>query len=247
MADLEFIPDDIADTPVEMLLDSLSLGVMKDNMIQQISGNVSSQQNFLSIVIEKFEKILESVEDPDVSREIKQEIVEFCRELISIIVDEYGLFYDEDYTGSMDCVEILSTLYSFFVLRNKEYATEFLINYIQQNKQRLMEDLRDPEEEKNIDITTVSNKKKNLQKDNVWILSNIEMITNYIVNQDISAEQFLYAVNDGDYYIVRLIEYFEEDKLGGDFVSQYLSKVVGDYSSDTATEIRNNVRLAFMG
>ena len=243
----EFSTEEIPYMSVEALLDSLDLAVMKDNMIQQIKRKVSSQQNFLSVVIEKFEKIDKNVNDNDTRREITYEIIDFCREIILVLVDEYGMFYDDNYGNSKDVIEVLGVLYNFFVLRVKSHVSEFLISYIQKNKTPIMTSIEEKlPEEKTIDITTISNEKKNISKDNVWILSHIDSIINFVSSVDISPDEFLETINDGDFYIEKLIEYFAEDKLGGDFVSQYIRNIVDDYSSDVATEVRNTVRLAFL-
>lgn len=243
----EFATEDVSVMTAESLLDSLSLGVMKDNIIHQIKGSIDSQQNFLSIVIEKFENIIRDVDDNDISKELKTEIASFCQSLIGEIVNEYNLIFDDYYEGSMECVEILSVLYNFFILRKKEYVTSFLIAYIQTYKQSLMDSFEINSDDNSVaDVTAISNKKKNIQKDNIWILSNVNAIINFIASADIELSEFLNTINDGDFYISKLIDYVEEDKIGGDFISRYIKDMVNDYSSTNSTEIRNSVRLAFM-
>ena len=179
---IEFDPEDIPNTPVEVLLDSLSLGVMRNNISQQIKGVISSQQNFLSIVIEKFEQIDKNIEDNDARREIQYEIIDFCRGLILEITDLYNLGYDDDLGDSKKVVEILSVLYNFFVLRSKEFVCSFFINYIQREKSTLIKSVEEfgSIDEKVSDITTISNEKKNVSSENIWILSHIDSIINFI-------------------------------------------------------------------
>lgn len=243
----EFAPEDVSEMTIESLLDSLSLGVMRDNIIHQIKGSIDSQQNFLSIVIEKFENIIRDVDDSDIERELKLEIVSFCQNLIGEIVKEYDLSFDDYYEESMECIEMLSVLYNFFILRKKEYVTSFLIAYIQSNKQALMDSFNASADDKALtDVTAMSNKKKNIQKDNVWILSNVNTIINFIASVDIDVSEFLNTINDGDFYISKFVDYVDEDRIGGDFVSRYIRDMIDDYSSANSTEIRNSVRLAFM-
>lgn len=243
----EFAQEDVSEMTVESLLDSLSLGVMRDNISNQINGSIDSQQNFLSIVIEKFENIIQDVTDGDISRELNIEISDFCKSLVEEIASQYDLIFDDYYDASMEYVEILSVLYNFFILRKKEYVTNFLIEYIRGNKQHLMSSFgSDGEEKPLVDITTVSNKKKNIQKENVWVLSNVNAIINFISSLDIEFIDFLNMINDGDFYISKLIDYVEESRIGGDVVSRYIKDMTNDYSSPHSTEIRNSVRLAFM-
>lgn len=244
----EFSPEDIPDTPVEMLLDSLGLGVMRNNISQQIKGAISSQQNFLSIVIEKFERIDQNIEDNDARREIQLEIISFCKNLILEIVGEYNLFYDDNPEDSKEVIEILSVLYNFFVLRNKENVCNFLVNYIKENKNILMNSIGDGNEVDNAisDITTISYEKKNIPEDHIWLLSHVNAIIDFICRLDIEPVEFLSTINDGDFYIERLLEYFEEDRIGGDFVLKYINDIVDDYSSSKSTETRNSVRVALL-
>lgn len=247
MFNSEFAPEDVSEMTVESLLDSLSLGIMRDNIIHQIKGSIDSQQNFLSIVIEKFENIIQNVVDDDISRELKIEISDFCKGLIVEIANQYNLIFDDHYETSMEYVEMLSVLYNFFILRKKEYVTNFLIEYIRENRQHLMDSFGTDGDDKPLtDITTVSNKKKNIQKDNIWILSNVNAIINFITSVDIGFSEFLNTINDGDFYISKLIDYVDESRVGGDVVSRYIGDMTNDYSSPHSTEIRNSVRLAFM-
>lgn len=239
----EFSSEDIQMASAEALLDSLSLGVMKNNISQQIKGTISSQQNFLSIVIEKFEMIDKNVEDPDIRREIRYEIIDFCRDLIMEIVDTYGLYYDDDY-GDSDRVELLCILYNFFVLRGKEFVCTFFINYIQQNKNSLMEAICE-KSQIDMDVTTISNEKKNFQKDNIWIVSHINTVIDFIISRGVEPDEFLRVINDGDYYVDTLLSYYSQDIIGGDFTSVYMEKYVDDYNSEYSTEVRNDIRLAF--
>lgn len=248
MAITEFAPEEVSEMSVETLLDSLSLGVMRDNIIHQIHGSIDSQQNFLSIVIEKFNDIIQNVDDSEIARELNQEIALFCQKLINEIVQEYGLMFDNYYDGSMECVEMLSVLYNFFVLKRKECVTNFLITYIQENRQYLMDSIESISDEKSntMDITTISNKKKNIQKDNVWVLSNISSIINFINAVNVDFSELLSLINDGDYYISKLVDYVDEGRIGGDITAKYVGELTSDYSSSDSTEIRNSVRLAFM-
>ena len=238
-------PIDISEMTVESLLGSLGLDVMKDNMEQQIHGTIESQQNFLSIVVAKFNDIIVNTSDNDTLRQIKEEMIDFCRDLINQIISEYNLYFDADYNteGSMEYIEILSVLYNFFVLGVKQNVIRYLIGHIENNKNEIINTLGLTT--KILDITTIANKKKNINKENICILSNVDKVINFIANVDIDPFEFLNEINDGDYYTVKLIEYMQSNIVGGNFVNQYITRMIDDYSSPNSTEVRNSVRLAF--
>ena len=244
----EFNPEDIPDTPVEVLLDSLSLGVMRSNISQQIKGAISSQQNFLSVVIDKFEQIDQNIEDPDVQREIQMEIIDFCHGLILEITDLYNLGFDDSYSNSKKLIEILTVLYSFFVLRSKEFVCSFFKNYIQKEKNHLIElvgkfgDI----DEKVSDVTSISYEKKKISKENTWVISHMDTIINFIMSNEIDPLDFIETINDGDYYITQLYEYFLDGIICGNFTNQYIANYMDEYNAKDCIEIRNEIRLSFL-
>lgn len=242
---MEFSPKDIPNTPIESLLDSLNLGVMRDNISQQINGIISTQQNFLSIVLEKFNTIETNTEDGEVLREIKYDVIDFCKGLIQEIVEHYDLFYMDDIGQSLEVINVLSILYNFFILRGKELITTFFTEYIKVNKYQLIESLRDEEDSPHSsdDITTLSNKKKNVSNDIVWIVSHIDTVVDFICSAGTSPEEFIQLVNDGDFYVAKMKEYFEDGTLGGDFTRQFIYDFIDESNSEYCTDIRNDIRL----
>lgn len=241
---IDFAPEDIPDISAEQLLDSLTLGVMRNNIVQQIRGKVSTQQNFLSIVIEKFEIIEKNVENPDILREIQYEIIDFCRGLILEITDFYNLAYDDDYGTSKQVIEIISVLYNFFIARGEEFVRTFFINYIQNNRTRLLKEIGVTTSTE--DVTSLSSAKKNVQTENIQLLQNMDAIINFVAGNYIDPFEFIQTIDDGDFYISKLKEYLTDDIIIGDFANQYIMQFTDDYSSEQSTNIRNQIRAAFI-
>ena len=76
----------------ESLLASLSLDLMTDSIKQQIDGYVESPTDFLGIVLQKFNVILE---DETISQEDKSEVkfqmIDFCQTIITEIANKYNM------------------------------------------------------------------------------------------------------------------------------------------------------------
>lgn len=242
---IDFKPEDISETSVDTLLNSLDLGIMRDNITQQIRGIIKTQQNFLGIVLEKFDIIVNNMHDLDDRREIEYEVIDFCRELILEFAEQYNFCYDDDLGRSKTPIHILKTLYNFFILRGKEFVTDFFIKYIQTNRNHLVQTLRDNEEPSKIkDITTISNEKKYLSGDTLWVVSHLDSVINFICSLEISSENFIRMINDGDFYIEKMLEHIERGDILGDFVTGLLDRYIND--PDHETEIKNDVKLQIL-
>lgn len=230
----------------QLLLDTLSLDLMKDCIKQQIDQTFieSIQTDFFSIVRGKYDLIIddETIE-PEVKTDIKYEMIQFCGDLINILDDRFNLCINDSFE-SLSTIECFDTLYEFFVINRTNYITEFFKNYIEVNKQSLITTLGYDEKEK--DVTSISNRKKNLDKNNVMVVSHINEIINFIISTDVSPKTFLDTIDDGDVIIESMLDMLEDRYINGDFVNNYVCKVIGDYSNDQTSTIRNNLRFNFI-
>ena len=114
----ELCVDDIATQSTNSLLESLSLEIMETSINDQINGDRSSDRDFLGTVIDKFNAITEEG-DPDTVRGIRDEIIEWANRLILSIVHEYNLGYNNPGEDSLENLDVLESLYHFFVLDRK--------------------------------------------------------------------------------------------------------------------------------
>lgn len=233
-------------TDLESLLESLSLDLMKDNILQQINYQTTSTTDFMSTIFAKFKVILEQDWiDDDNKREIRFQMCDFCDELILSISNHYNLFINQISDDYESKIEIVNTLYNFFVLNRFDNIERFFIAYINKYKNELIETL--DIDDKSKDITSISNKKKNLSRENVCILSNITEIINFIKNNNtVDPVEFMELINDGEYYTDRLITYYQDAEIAGDYINILLSEVLNDdYDESEISRIRNNIRISF--
>ena len=233
--------EEIASQSTDSLLESLSLPIMENSIRDQIENGFNTTRDFLDIVLRKFKAIEENADD-DSKRGIRSEIVDWANDLIHAIVNQYGLGYnninEESVDGSLD---ILETLYHFFVLDKHQNTINFFIQYIDCNKKEIANQMK--LNARGGDITTMANRKKNIPKDNVPILSNLDEVIQYISSEaGISSDEFLDLIDDGDYYIANVISYYNQDMLMGDFYQQYISGEVGSYADDISMALRSEIR-----
>ena len=233
---VEEIPFQTTDT----LLDSLSLPIMERSIRDQIDNSFNTSRDFLSVVLDKFMVINENGES-DTIRGIRNEIIAWANSLILAIVTKYNLGYNNGNEESLESLDILDTLYNFFILDKKENTTRFFIQYIDINKKDIAE--RMGLNSRSTDVTTLANRKKNIPKHNVPILSNLYEVIKYIINDaGISSEEFMNIINDGNYYTEKIKSYFDDDLLIGEFFQEYIATEVGTYADDISMELRTAIR-----
>ena len=235
--------DDIPTQSTDSLLESLSLEIMEDSILQQINSGFNSSRDFLSTVIDKFNAIVENT-DSDSARGIKHEMLNWTNRIILEIVHRYGLAYDNSFDESLECIDVLEALYNFFVIDRRENIESFFVNYIDVNKKQLAETIGIGG--RSGDVTTIANKKKNISKNNIPILSNIDETVKFIVNAGITTEEFFTYVNDGDLYTSNVECYFEEGILIGNFFRDYVELEVDSGTGEISMNLRSSIRMSLI-
>ena len=230
----------------ESLLASLSLDLMTDSIKQQINGYVESPTDFLGIILQKFNVILEDEEiDEEDKTAVKFQMIDFCHTIIEEIANKYNIFVNLLSDGYESIATLVETLYNFFVLNRYGNSEQFLIQYIKNNIDTLAESLDIRDDGK--DVTTMANKQLNLPKANIIILSHVTDIIGYIRRDAyIENEDFLNTLDVGEYYVNELLNYCLDGTIAGNFVQPLLNDALGDdYDNIEFVRIRNNIRIAF--
>lgn len=229
---------------IQSLMDALSLDMMRDNITNQVYAETPSNTDFLEIVLDKFNVILteESVDESDRS-EIKNQMIDFCDDLVATICDRFNLgvnVLSDDYESH---VRVLSALYDVLVIHRYDFVQQFFIGYIKANSSMLISSLGLDDSGK--DIATIAYKKKNISREDVMTLSHIGDIIMYITNNGLAdCDEFLAFASSGESSICDLTSFYEDGTICGDFTNELLSTVVGvGYDSTNFTNLRNDIRI----
>lgn len=209
----------------DYLLNQLSLQVMKDNIINQITEDeLTITTDYFDIVKNKFYVILNSDIDYDVMSEIKESIHDFCSDIILAIDKEYDLCINYNFEDeSLEVIEILDALYHFFILEHNENTITFIKNYIDMYKSNIISTLGLNDKKKLKDITSLANKEKNMSIDDICILSNLDKIINFIIHDDeVSNSDFIKTLYRNDIIILNMKQYIDTDLINNNFVSKYI-------------------------
>ena len=167
----------IAFRTADDLLEELELSIMESSIRDQIQNGFNTSRDFLATVLNKFNAINEYADD-DSARGIRSEMVDWANSLVSAIVTQYDLGYNNLDSESLDVLDVLDSLYHFFVLDRHSNVIEFYKQYIDMHKREIAEQMN--LSAKNGDITTMANKKKNIHKDNIPILSNLDEVIQFV-------------------------------------------------------------------
>lgn len=228
----------IFEQSASMLLESLSLEIMEASINEQIVSD-DAHTDFLETILLKFHAIEENASTENI-RHIKGEIIAWAEKIINRIVSKFNLAYMSPSEDSMESLDILESLYNFFVLDRHRHTITFFSSYIECNKSRLIEVMN---LEKGCDITSIANKKRNLSKSATIISANLAEVIQYIVEYDeVNSDVFLDTVNDGDFFTNNVIKYFNTGTLAGNFFPAYVENEVGSYTDNMSVELRSTIR-----
>lgn len=236
--------EDIPTLTTDTLLESLSLEIMETSIMDQITQGINPNRDFLETIIDKFNAIVENA-DEDSVRGIKNEMIEWCNRLIIAIIDKFNLGYNNYDNDSLYCMDVLESLYHFFILDRTENTKTFFINYIEINKKEIIETLGIGG--RGTDVTSLSYKKKNVHKNNVPILSNLTEVIQFILNSNcVTPDEFFNIIDDGALYTSNVHSYFNDGMIVGDFFNEYVRKDVIDYDDDISIDLRVAIRTSLI-
>lgn len=229
------------------LIESLSLDLITDSVNKQIEYTLGSTTDFLTTAFDKFRMILdmEDIDEED-RQDLKYQMIDFCEDLIRSIGNKFDLFVDHTSMDYESIMQLLYSMYNFFVLNRANNVEKFLINYIHQNKLAIIDSLGLSYDAIK-DITGYSNKKKNINKDDIVVLSSLTSIIDFVTkNNIIDPMEFLETIDDGEIYVSNIINYFNSAVISGNFVNILFNDILNDdYDSNELSKIRNDLRISF--
>lgn len=234
----------------EYVFDAIPLDILRENISAQIHGDTMVTSDFMQMAVNRFNMILNDKLDIDYEEKcnLQDEIISFCHDVINEILGNYGIAYDFPYDEESNIfIDIASNVYNFFILNKFRMTEQMIINFIRTNKSMIISDLGLNNYQSD-DVTSLSNKQKNIDDSSIAILSHIDSIINEITDvyyQNISAVDFINLLDDKDVYTENILGYYNNGYLIGDFTYPFLQESVSEYSSYNTSRIRANIRTAF--
>ena len=227
---------------VERILGDLPLDIIKENVKSQIEDPLVFVSNQCDEVYETIEEAMEEFGHIDEYREELNEMKEdFSVFILKEMDNKFNLGVDFENIGDFELHEIAKNCYDFFVVNLNENISNFLLNYILNNKSSLCEMFGDEYRRK--DVTTINMKKITKNRDDVLILSNLNSVINNILDLEHYPEDFMeLAVEAGEYGGSCVTEYVNSFKIAGNFVFNVLNEVKYSHN-DIIDELVSNITL----
>ena len=226
------------------LLAELPFELMKELISEQINDPMSTNNNYIDIIIEKSELFKDSHEDnEDIIAELNDNLRSFFVSIMQRIDDAFELGLDiESIASRSDVVEIGEVLYNYFVLRYVKNISKFITKYILTHKKELADYYIDKNKK---DVSTMALKKQIKNQDDIVIVSNLPSIIKYVINLDIDPEEFVSLNTGADNYegtVIRSL--ISSGQMVGDFVYEYIQKAIVDHDyiiDEIQTDIKTKI------
>lgn len=230
---------------IERILGDLPLELIKENITTQITDPLTYPSNYCDEVYDAFDEAKDEVGHIDEYRaELEGERNSFTNFLLQEMETKFDLGVDTNSMYDSEIESLVRNCYEFFVIRFRDNMNSFLLNYILSNKMTISSLFDD--EYKRKDVTTMNMKKQLDSREDILILSNLPDVINYILNQDITNEDFLnLAVEDGEYVGEEIINANSSFKLAGNFVASIIDEIKFTHNDDI-DEFCSNIRLDIM-
>lgn len=227
---------------VERILGDLPLDIIKENVKSQIEDPLVFISNQCDEVYETIDEAMEEFGHID---EYREELVEMKEDFSIFILKEldnkFNLGVDFDNINDFELHEMAQNCYDFFVLNLNDNISNFLLNYILNNKSSLCEMFGDEYRRK--DVTTMNMKKITKNRDDVLILSNLNSVINNILDLEHYPEDFMeLSVEPGEYIGSCVTDYVNSFKLAGNFVFNVLNEVKYSHN-DVVDELVSTITL----
>jgi hypothetical protein len=229
---------------IDELLSDLPLDLMKENILAQIQSPISTNTNYLDIILDKY-RILQDNYEGDLTqiKNITDSVTDFCQYVLKALNDSLGLGINIDYED-IDIINLTDILYTFFIIKYRRNIIKFFYKYIKENKRSLADYYEKMGKKK--DVTTTNYKKLLKNKDDVIILSNLPNISSYIKDLYVESIDFIQYTTDDDNYEGRYVKsLIKQGRLTGNFVQNYLD-IVFDDSDYILDEIQVDIKMKLL-
>ena len=224
----------------ERVMDDLPMEIIKENIVTQISDPLTFMTNQCEQVYDTINEAYDEVgQVEEFKYRLDEEKDKFTLFLIEELNNKFNLGIDINGMSNMELHEIAINCYTFFVCDLKENLTNFLLNYIYNNKSSLCDLFVDGYKRK--DVTTTNMKRLTKNKEDVVIMSNIISVIYHILELDHQPEDFMeLAVEPGEYIGENIKEAVYAFKLSGNFVYNLLSEITLTHN-DVIDEIASTI------
>lgn len=220
----------------EVLLPELKnfrISLIQENIKMQLINPFESSNDFVAVFDQQCE---ESLAEDDFSQEVisrvNEERIRFYTDVIDLISDSFMLDCDTDTLAekNIDTLsEICSAIYRFFILKRKKNIKNMLLNYIITHEKEISDVMDYLKRRK--DVVSIDMRKRISDENLAMIVANIHVILSYIKSLNINMDEMI-KYSDMEVlsnYIVN--DLMQTGIINDNFQELYFSPVFGFYSN----------------
>lgn len=235
----EYEPTEIED---ELFLSEVPLKILEQSIESQFDDPLEyRKRDYIQSFITKYEFSVNNLYEEE-----KENLEELHAEFISFItrIFENRLsigFPDIEDMDEDTQHELIHMTYCFFIKNIKKNFVNLILNYIDENKDRITEEDICPRKR---DVTTLNFKTYIDDDDDVAILSNLDNVIRYILNDDhLSVDDFIELCRtDGNCLETEFIsENFNNFNITGNFIPSYVNMIDEDFYIEIESKVRNKI------
>ena len=215
-------------TEIDDVLAELPFDLIQANITEQINDPMSTNVNYVEVIVDKCNTCKEYYEDEDVAKQIDLSLENFFRTVITEIDNRFNLGLDiNDIATSSSITELGEVLYEYFIIRYKKNIEKFVTNYIKKHSDELADYYSDRMKK---DVSTLAHKKQVTEQKGLIIISNLPSIINYIVDLDIEPFEFVNLSAGESNYNANVVKgLISTNRMVGDFVRPYIGISLDDH------------------
>jgi len=225
----------------EIFLSDVPLQLMEENIKLQFQEPLEHRKNdlvqtFLNNFI--YTKNTMTEDDEYDVENINAKFISFMCEMFSTYLG-IGLPTIEDMSEEQQ-QELIHYIYRFFIINIKRNFVNLILNYIEENKEYICENLP-----KKKDVTVLSLKKVVTDIDDITIISNLPEVIKNIFNDPTihDVETFLSMCEFGESNLEAeyINEHYDSFDITGDFTEKYCDMIDEDFKVNIECRVRNKI------
>lgn len=217
--------------------------LIHESIEEQVDDPFVTQVNFMEEYFESVEKQKKiNGENPEIAEELRKDCFEFCKEVILLIDQKYGLDVEDtslDELGDDGIKNLSIALYEFFVTNYPKNIKKFFIKYINTHIDDIANILS--EFKSKTDVVTVSLKEKLKDEKEALILSNLKKVIEYVDSLDIDGMEILSVYNQDRWDVYTITEAIQNMILGDGFTHRFFYPLMTEYDDKNYEAVFNGI------
>lgn len=240
MVEFDYTPTEIED---EMFLTDVPLSITKHAIESQFASPLENRKkDYVGSFIDRYnysKKYMDNEEEEDERAEIDVIFDNFIGFMVKLFDEMLNVAFPEiEDMGYDDQAQLIHLTYRFFIKNMKKNFTNLTLNYINENKDDIVEDL--PETR---DITSVSFKLETINDDDITILANLDTVIDDILSKEFNVDEFLELCQGNGYSLERefVLKKYDTFEIVGNFWEPYVSMIDTGFKTELQSKVRNKI------